>query len=338
MTVSQYPQKRPVGNRFQPVGCCIYCMATRYSSQKKMLGKEHIVPFGIGGYLVLPEASCQKCERIICRAETLVLLHNLSGIRHILGVKSRKKKKKHLRLYDNSSDPPRTVMIDPADYPVFAGWHFFEDARILTGLPLSEMASMMEYHLYQIDEQKLIRKYGLSSLGFPEIHTRPMQTMLAKIAHASAIAVLGLGQFTPMLTDVILNESVDATMFVGGIPFAVPPSEGGSEVRLEHIEARNTTYLIAQIRFLGFLGTPVYRVVVGTLSPEQTLLVPKSQLGVQLHDRTIPAPKWEDYPTLPPPARGRGIQVSKIVPALTDRLPLTLSLGWDNPNQSRNSP
>ena len=41
------------------IGRCIYCGTT-----EGKLSEEHITPYGLGGLLVLQEASCERCARI----------------------------------------------------------------------------------------------------------------------------------------------------------------------------------------------------------------------------------------------------------------------------------
>lgn len=53
--------------RAAPVGACIYCGAT------DNLSDEHVVPFALGGNLVLPDASCPRCAKITSRFERRVL-------------------------------------------------------------------------------------------------------------------------------------------------------------------------------------------------------------------------------------------------------------------------
>ena len=52
---------------YQPVWRCIYCGAA--PTRKGALGKEHIIPQGLGGTLILPRASCRSCEDITKRIE-----------------------------------------------------------------------------------------------------------------------------------------------------------------------------------------------------------------------------------------------------------------------------
>src|SRR6185436_305115 len=53
--------------RVSPVGFCIYC------GSKENLSDEHVVPFGLGGNAILPEASCHSCSAITSAFEGKVL-------------------------------------------------------------------------------------------------------------------------------------------------------------------------------------------------------------------------------------------------------------------------
>jgi hypothetical protein len=63
----QLPAEIRTTTRTAPVGACIYCGST------ENLSDEHIVPFGLGGNLVLPKSSCQRCARITSEFERRVL-------------------------------------------------------------------------------------------------------------------------------------------------------------------------------------------------------------------------------------------------------------------------
>jgi hypothetical protein len=55
--------------RFRPAWKCIYCGAT---GKKVRLGKEHVIPFSMGGKLVLPRASCFECAKKTRDIETYI--------------------------------------------------------------------------------------------------------------------------------------------------------------------------------------------------------------------------------------------------------------------------
>jgi hypothetical protein len=50
---------------YKPVWYCIYCSdGVIKNATKRSLGKEHIIPLGLGGNQILPRASCKNCGRI----------------------------------------------------------------------------------------------------------------------------------------------------------------------------------------------------------------------------------------------------------------------------------
>lgn len=59
---------------YPPVGRCIYC-----GTKEGDLTDEHIVPFALGGNMILPKASCIPCQRIINQEIETPTLNVLSG-------------------------------------------------------------------------------------------------------------------------------------------------------------------------------------------------------------------------------------------------------------------
>jgi len=85
--------------------------------------------------------------------------------------------------------------------------------------------------------------------------------MLAKIAHAYAVAELGLDSFTPFLSDIILNKS---PMYIGHYVGGLRHDEKGDD--LHHIEISNfgaKRYVVVEIRLFANRTLPLYVVVVG---------------------------------------------------------------------------
>jgi len=52
---------------FEAAGHCIYC-----GTKQGPLSDEHIVPFGLGGTLVLPKASCKACATETAKLEQVI--------------------------------------------------------------------------------------------------------------------------------------------------------------------------------------------------------------------------------------------------------------------------
>lgn len=73
-----------------PRGYCIYC--GKEGSSEVILTREHIIPEGIGGNLVLPEASCDDCQRIIHDFETTIIRGHFGVARFKQGIFSKKRR------------------------------------------------------------------------------------------------------------------------------------------------------------------------------------------------------------------------------------------------------
>lgn len=73
---------------YEPVGECIYC------GDKSALGDEHIIPFGLGDTLILPDASCQACADITSRIERKVLRGFMHEARVVGSFPTRRKKER----------------------------------------------------------------------------------------------------------------------------------------------------------------------------------------------------------------------------------------------------
>jgi len=77
-----------IGQRYAPVGRCIYCSVTGVP-----LSLEHIVPEGLGAALKLPEASCEECQKITTRIEGSVLRSIFAASRQRLHIRVKTRKR-----------------------------------------------------------------------------------------------------------------------------------------------------------------------------------------------------------------------------------------------------
>ncbi|MGE0742901.1 MAG: HNH endonuclease [Hyphomonadaceae bacterium] len=80
--------KSPSQQRLSPVDRCIYCLAT------DALTDEHIIPVSLGGLLILPKASCPRCQVVTTRFEQAVARHMYWPLRLRLGIEGSRKRKK----------------------------------------------------------------------------------------------------------------------------------------------------------------------------------------------------------------------------------------------------
>jgi hypothetical protein len=72
---------------YLPQSKCIYC------GSAAPRGEEHIIPLCIGGKLVIPDASCRKCERTTSRVEDACFKAMFDASRPHIGLKGRNQKR-----------------------------------------------------------------------------------------------------------------------------------------------------------------------------------------------------------------------------------------------------
>jgi hypothetical protein len=96
----------------------------------------------------------------------------------------------------------------------------------------------------------------------PEVFCR----MLARIAHAYAVAEFGYGNFRPYLRKLIRGRNHTPTFWVGG-HWEIPPPEAGvlHFIAKEEVQKGNQRLVVVRLRLFAFFGTPMYQIVVGEL-------------------------------------------------------------------------
>lgn len=247
--------------RYAPVGFCVYCGARGVP-----LGREHIVPYGLGGTMILPDASCKKCEAITGAIEQQCLRRILGDLRKWRGIGGRKHK-------DTYKPKPMLIEVDgrvemfdvvvPEKRLDFTCLHALPEPTILRGHPpLSIVTWPLDWVWVNAALGKEAQQAALE--GTPnaqrvyvqaDFHPEIFSKMLAKIGHAFAVAELGLDRFKPLLPNAILaKEPWFPCYLVGGDPTPVQASEYSNEVGLRRSNsATGQQYLIARIRLFGDL-------------------------------------------------------------------------------------
>jgi hypothetical protein len=261
--------------RIRHIGHCIYCGRRDYADgETRKLGDEHVVPFGLNGDILLTDASCQACERITGHVETITLSH-LIGPRRLMGLQSRTRPAKQPKTLPIFAIEPgggrgRKVQIEVDDFPTALFMLPLAAPPILSlvaGRPVESPSAPPFVHWFRYDGALLLEKYGVGHWATQPLDMRYFCRMLAKIGHAFATFELGVGGFTPILTDIIRDPDRSARTaigFVGGLPS--PPTPPRS---LHHLSvgraaiAGGPTFVIVRIHLFAQLGAPVYSVVVG---------------------------------------------------------------------------
>ncbi len=250
-----------------PVRRCIYC-----DQGMPPFTDEHIIPFGLGGKDILPEASCAECQTITAKFEGKCLRLMLGPIRTRLRLPTRRPKERPTELpfkvtFSDSSS--QTFSFPIHEHPTTFTLFQFEPARILYGLPEFQpdtyKATIWIGGLTKKELGYVGKKFGVTSFQAGAFEPRAFTQMLAKIAHSYAIAKHGFGSFEPLLNRVILGQPSGFNHFIGSAPEVEPAEPFLHTIGLERRQIRSETYLIAHIRLFACLGAPRYHAVVGRI-------------------------------------------------------------------------
>lgn len=256
---------------YSPVGQCIYCLTKQLPTGKHRFGDEHIIPFALGGNLILREASCDYCAGIINKQiETPVLFKEWGYLRIKRNFPTRSKlttRRTHVKLRKRDGSPMKMPI---SDYSCPVPLYKFKQARILSGLPRSDnnLDWTMDMLTTKEEEEAAQRKYPeWNQQHFIQALPYQFARLLAKIGFSYVVAEYGLKGFRPLTTDIVLGQSDDYFLYVGGsleIPDAIPGNDHLTKISLLFTCATRSL-IIVNIRLFSQIRTPEYHVVVGEI-------------------------------------------------------------------------
>lgn len=259
--------------RAAPVGICIYCHDAHRRPGEK-LSEEHVIPFGLGGRFIIPEASCSRCAGITGAFEERVLRGFMRDARVVAGLPTRRPKER-----------PQTI---PLQAKQGEGFQLFE-------LPLSEALGFL--HLPTLSPSSFLTGQppvtGVNLVGIETIHfgkpledvaaalnTRTIQTtvnfditafarLLAKIGYGFAVAQLGPYSLSEVpVLPMILGTVDDGSTWVGSADYELPveekkPTHAVGFVELNRRIGNETeAVLISRVKLFANTGATGYDVVV----------------------------------------------------------------------------
>lgn len=269
---------------------------------------EHIIPEGLGGELLLPEASCGRCEDMTNRSESFCQRQTLKAFRlkYIPNATKRKKNQpKQLQVEYREEGIIKKKMVDIANYPVHILLPSFPLPEVLLPQPVRrsnilQMKSFPAGEQWSGDNAQLhIRSQPAEIYATLETDDVIVETgrtdsyrfgrMLAKIAHSYAVAELGYDAFLPFLLPAISGQKeFPIHHVVGGITEETPPTAERHSISLYTERHHGKSMWIANIRLFGDLGFPEYRCVVGLDRHERHVLPVKMQLATPYGLQTTP--------------------------------------------------
>ena len=253
--------------RYPPYGKCIYC------DELQGLTTEHIVPFGLGGNLELPQASCVRCATETSRVERAILRGELRPVRVFRALQSRRKHKDAPRTYPLvvvRGGAEETVELPLEKYPILVPFPDFAPPRMATGQPSKpgiDVAGIVTVS-FGADPASVIRDLGATSIK-PSVSTRPAQfaRLVAKIAYsmAAATGALSLIKGPSPIRGVILGTNTHIGDYVGTLTYPLGAHDSQLH-RIVLLPDATTGQLVADVQLFSDSHAPRYGVLLGELS------------------------------------------------------------------------
>jgi hypothetical protein len=215
----KYPYPSKV---YAPLNRCAYCPSTQNISTEA-LSTEHIIPFGFGGQLILPNASCEAHQKATSKVEDFILRKYLNALRSHLCLPSRKPAQRPdgymLKLRRGTHSWKQKVKL--ADHPGFVRFMMFADppGRVI-GRAREQETWSVRFINAEIFPDIAMRLARLGADSFEDavtIKAMDLARLIAKIGHCFAVAELGFDAFEEMyVTHLVSSEAKDWNYWVGG--------------------------------------------------------------------------------------------------------------------------
>lgn len=240
------------------VGKCIYCFRKGLS-----LSREHIIPFGLNGELVLQKASCDECKKMTSKFERVVMRGILHPVRVVKNFKTYHGHTKKLPVWVNIAGEQKWISIPIEEYgavivlPLFAPPAYLEGSTSL-GNQKMKIVTVAIRREGGMPVKEIKVKYGLNNVEFRfQFNPSDFVALIAKIAYGFSILCYGVDAFAVNnLLPLIKKESSDITMWFG--------SESSPKIYTNQISVEldhTGEYLLSRVSYFGC----VYIVVVGKL-------------------------------------------------------------------------
>lgn len=253
-----------------PVGICIYCSGT------KDLTDEHVIPFSLGGKLVLPKSSCTKCNKLTHKFEGAVARKVFGQFRAAYQVQTRRPEERpNFVKIRTKSGELRWVPIEEAPDILFVPKSY--EPEIILGIkspyPWGGQGTWA-IGGENTDYSKFQETHNWDGSISVDTHPWNFGRMLAKIAHSYAVARLGIDGFSPLLTDIIKGKVQYLGFLIGTETKHQNAAAHMHELFIYSLRLKQDSdnlYVAADIRLFAEHCLPKYRVVVGILNGRHTV-------------------------------------------------------------------
>ncbi|RNJ49284.1 HNH endonuclease [Methylocystis hirsuta] len=246
----------PEGKSFAPVWKCIYCGE---DATPESLTKEHIIPKALNGTITLPKSSCRKCACITRDFENFCLSKTFIDARTMLGLKTSKKKRPPLKIWNIDSNGREIWReADTSDHPLIFPTLDLGRAGILIGRDqFVDPPMRSQLIMPPTSVERFAKLKNRDNIRFMIGHNEYAK-MLAKIAHAFAIANLGLSSNKYFLADYITGKNNNIFHYVG----TAVERQSLSEKTLHALSISDVgQYVVVYVTLFYYLGGPTYEIV-----------------------------------------------------------------------------
>jgi hypothetical protein len=230
------------------------------------LTEEHIIPEGLGGRMVLLEASCVACCVQTHAFEGQVLGRMFGDVRRHFGIRGKKGRKRpqHPTVYVDRGHGVQAEEIPLEGHPALLPMPIFAPPGILFNLPKTdEIPYVLNAINFLGDLDERVRALR-GTILLRRFSIEPFGRMLCKIAHAFAYSE-ARGEFDSYLENIVRGERPLHLPYYIGCSIINEPA--GNETNTLHqigMEFHNN-YVVIRIRLFAIVNAPVYWVVVGHL-------------------------------------------------------------------------
>lgn len=206
--------------RVGPVGSCIYC-----GGSHGRLSEEHVVPLGLGGNAILPEASCQRCSDITSAFEGKVLRGFMLEARTAGKFPTRHPKKRlaTLPLAVKRGDEMEAITLPSAESPGFLHLPRLDRAAFLAGRPPVSGVNVCgtETLVFGKSPDEVVADLGAKAIqSAATLDVASFVRMLAKIGYSFAVAAQGSYPLTEVpVLPLILGSVFDGGTWVGSVEY-----------------------------------------------------------------------------------------------------------------------
>lgn len=284
--------------RLAPVCSCIYCGST------DDLSDEHVVPLALGGKIILPKSTCQKCAQITSRFEGAVLRGFMMNARIVGGFPTRRPKArpKKLPLDVTRNGEESTIELGIGDYPALLHLPLLLPPGTLVGRAPGTGVSICgsETISFGKNPQDLARGEGLSGMQSKvNWDITAFARLLAKIGYGFVVANSGpIPLHEVPVLPLILGTADDASFWLGSANYRLDVEDSrplhamGGRFAVDPSDATKIL-TIARVKLFASSGATGYEVVVRRHQPDGSAQhCPKMEAA-----RQTAVPPDDDVPT-----------------------------------------